>query len=263
MDVRKGKVYNPFQNLTQIIKMAFMGAIVLTFIFMINQFKLSHYFPIQTVRVYGAKHLEPEEMMDMLGPLVDKGFFNVNVTSIRDRLLQTPWVANILVRRHWPNQVEIMVVEKNAIANWRSSLLSEKGELFTPHQSTYPEDLPTFVGPEGKQVIMLEYYNKINRLLGPLHAKISHFELTPYLTWNLTLDNGINLQIGHKDILTRLDHFVKVYPKIVGNRIKDVEYIDLRYPNGVAVRWKNSNRLEAATLYGENTQENGKILAIR
>ena len=60
----------------------------------------------------------------------------------------------------------------------------------------------------------------MNRLLTPLHAKISYLELTPYLTWKLTLDNGITLQIGHKDILTRLNHFVKVYPKIMGTSCK-------------------------------------------
>ncbi len=51
------------------------------------------------------------------------------------------------------------------------------------------------------------------------------WNLTPYFTWKLTLDNGITMQIGHKDILTRLDHFVKVYPKIVGDRVDDVEYM--------------------------------------
>ena len=87
-------------------------------------------------------------------------------------------------------------------------------------------------------VMMLQYFNEINRLLAPMHAKISYLEMTPYLSWKLTLNNGITLRIGHKDILTRLIHFVKVYPKIVGDKSADVDYVDLRYPNGVAVRWK-------------------------
>ena len=86
--------------------------------------------------------------------------------------------------------------------------------------------------------MMLQYFYEINRLLKPLHAKISYLELTPYLTWKFKMNNGIMMQIGHKDILTRLNHFVKVYPKIVGDRAVDVEYIDLRYSNGVAVRWR-------------------------
>lgn len=240
MEARKGKSSrNPFQYITQIFKIVLLGAVVLTCVFTLNQFQLSDYFPIKNVRVYGVNRVDQQEVQNLLLPLVNHGFFTINVEYIRDRLLQMPWVSDIFVRRTWPDQVEITVVEKNALARWNeASLLSESGELFSPHQNTYPANLPQFVGPSGQQVLMRDYFNQINRLLTPLRAKIAYLELTPYFTWKLTLDNGITLQIGHKDILTRLSHFVKVYPKIVGKRGTDVEYVDLRYPNGMAVRWK-------------------------
>lgn len=236
MDMVKGK---QFQYATQIIKVVVLGAIVLTFIFTINQIRLSQYFPIKTVRVYGLNRVNNQEVQTLLMPLVNCGFFSVDVDHIRDRLLQLAWVSDIFVRRNWPDKIEVTVVEKNAIAKWNGeTLLSEAGEVFAPKLETYPTELPELTGPNGKQIVMLDYLTKINRLLSPLHAKISYLELTPYLTWKMQLDNGIRLQIGHKDILTRLNHFVKVYPKIVGDRTNDVEYIDLRYSNGMAVRWK-------------------------
>lgn len=67
---------------------------------------------------------------------------------------------------------------------------------------------------------------------------MTHLELTPGQTWRLTLDNGIKLRVGHKDVLTRLADFVKVYTKIIRDREHDVDYVDLRYGNGLAVRWK-------------------------
>lgn len=240
---KKGRSLNsPFQYLTQTFKAALLGTIVLSCIFAISQLKVSEYFPIKTVRIYGVNRIDRQEVQELLLPLVNRGFFTVKVDYIRDRLQQIPWIANIFVRRHWPDQVEITIVEKNAIARWNGqSLLTGSGELFSPKIETYPENLPKFVGPDGKQMIMLQHFNKINRLLTPLHAKISYLEMTPYLTWRLTLNNGITLQMGHKDILTRLGHFVKVYPKIVGNRATDVEYIDLRYSNGMAIRWKTTD----------------------
>lgn len=240
MEARKGNSSrHPFQYLTQSFKIVILGAVVLTSLFALNQFELSDYFPIKNVRVYGVNRVDHQEVQNLLTPLVNHGFFTINVEYIRDRLLQMPWVADTFVRRTWPDQVEITVVEKNALARWNgNSLLSESGELFSPKLETYPSNLPQFVGPPGQQVLMRDYFNQINRLLVPLRAKIAYLELTPYFTWKLTLDNGITLQIGHKDILTRLGHFVKVYPKIVGKRATDVEYVDLRYPNGVAVRWK-------------------------
>lgn len=223
MDARKGLMF---------------VALILACVFAINQFHLSKYFPIKNVKIYGANHIDQKEVQELLVPLVARGFFNINVEYIRDRLLQQPWVSDISVRRQWPDQIEITVVEKKPIAWWgKSILLSDSGILFSPKE-TYTKDLPIFQGPEGKQIIMLNYFNEMNRLLMPLHAKISYLELTPYLSWRLKLDNGMTLQIGHKDILTRLDHFVKVYPKIIGSHADSVDSIDLRYPNGVAVKWK-------------------------
>lgn len=240
MQIRKGKpLYSPFQYVTQIFKITILGVIVLSFIFAVNQFKLSAYFPIKTVRVYGVNRTDRLEVQELLMPLVNRGFFTINLEYIRDRLTQMPWVSSLSVKRIWPDKIEVTVIEKNAVARWnQESLLSTAGEIFTPKPETYPEHLPQLLGPDGQQIVMLRYFHQINRLLTPLHAKISYLELTPYFTWKLTLNNGIALQVGHKDILTRLDHFVRVYPKIVGSRASDIEYVDLRYPNGMAVRWK-------------------------
>lgn len=212
-------------------------------VILLNQIHFTRSFPIQTVRVFGIDHLNQSDIQDRVLPLVSHGFFSTSVEGIRDRLLQMPWVSDITVRRHWPDEVEITVVEKNAIARWNAaSLLSAGGELFNPPADSYPLKLAQFTGPDGQQIVMLGYFNEMNRILLPLHARISSLALTPYFTWKLTLDNGIALQIGHKDILTRLTHFVKVYPKIIGKRVTDVEYVDLRYPNGMAVRWKTSTK---------------------
>lgn len=242
MEARKGKTpEHPFHFVAHTFKFVLLGTIVISCLFAASNFKISDYFPIKTVRVYGINRVDHKEVEELLVPLVNRGFFTINVEYIRDRLLQMPWVADIFVRRNWPDRVEVTVVEKNAVARWnQESLLSEGGELFAPSQETYPPNLPTFVGPNGQQIFMYKYFIEMNRLLAPLHVKISYLELTPFLTWKLKLDNGIAMQIGHKDILTRLGHFVKVYPKIVREHAADVEYVDLRYPNGVAVRWKTT-----------------------
>ena len=225
------------QRIAPTLKILVIGGVLLSSIY--SHIDLTHRFPIKNVQVYGVSRVDKDEMEALVKPLVNRGFFTVNVEYVRDRLLQMPWVANTSVRRDWPDRLEIIVVEKSPVARWNEkSLLSETGELFSPKEETYPAGLVTFTGPEGKQIVMLEYYNEINRLLMPLHARIASLELTPYLTWKVKLDNGIALQVGNKDVLTRLGQFVKVYPKIIGDRWADVDYVDLRYPNGVAVRWK-------------------------
>jgi len=59
--------------------------------------------------------------------------------------------------------------------------------------------------------------------------------------WQMTLNNGMNLQIGEHQPLTRLQRFVTVYPKVFATSKKAAKNIDLRYPNGMAVRWGKLN----------------------
>jgi len=199
---------------------------------------INDYFPITHVRIYGIEHTQPQTLQEALSPLVHRGFFSIDVDLIRERLLQEPWIADAFVRRIWPIYVDIRLIEKHPIAKWNGlGLLSTNGELFRP--SAYMLlHLPQFIGPDEARIEMLRYYHEINRILQSLHVKISYFELTPYASWKIILDNGIVIRINHKDLLTRLAQFVSVYPKIIRGHPQDVEYIDLRYPYGVAVHWK-------------------------
>ncbi len=237
--VRKQKLAKQKVSWQAIAKIS--GFITLAFILifaLISRDRLAS-FPITNVKIFGVQHVSHQELEGLVAPFVDKGFFKVDIGVIKDRIMQLSWVADVMVRRVWPDKVVITIGEKTPLASWNGeSLLYSVGEIFTPKVATYPAGLPEFLGPSGEQITMLKYYARMNTLLIPLHFKIARLELSRSMLWNVTLSNGIKLNIGYKDILTRISHFVKVYPKIVGARATDVEYIDLRYPNGMAVRWK-------------------------
>jgi len=221
------------------VKACFFIAFLLLISGFYTRFTTARYFPIDKVEIAGVNHVDHLEMQYILKPLVAKGFFGTNVQLIRERLSQIPWVREAYVRRIWPNEIMIRITEKVPLARWNDdSLISTTGEIFTPAPNTFPTNLPQFAGPLGEQMHMIEYFDNINSILMPLHFKIARFELTKGGSWNLIFSNGMRLNVGYKDILTRISHFVKVYPKIVGNRSNEVDYVDLRYSNGLAVRWK-------------------------
>jgi cell division protein FtsQ len=196
-------------------------------------------FPIKEVKLLGINRSDHTEIQRLVTPLVNKGFFSVELETIRDRLLQLPWISQASVRKVWPDHVVIRVSERAPAARWNDgTLLSISGEIFNPNRDSYPKNLPHLLGPEGEQINMLSHYTKISNLLKPLHLKVARLELTPNLVWGMTLDNGIKVNVGYKDVLTRINHFVKVYPKIVAPRVAQIEAVDLRYQNGLAVQWK-------------------------
>lgn len=222
-------------------KASFLIMLLVFCVFLVTRFKQDQYFPIRVVKVFGIQHADQKALQTFLVPMVTKGFFGINVDIIKERMLQQPWVAGIAVRRVWPDQILISVVEKKPIARWNNAgLLSDTGQLFNPPADTYPNNLPEFVGPDGQQITMADYYSRLNTTLAPLHFTIARLELTPSMSWTLTLNNGMKLTVGHKDILTRMDHFVKVYPKIINNKTASaIDYVDLRYSNGMAIKWRS------------------------
>jgi hypothetical protein len=64
--------------------------------------------------------------------------------------------------------------------------------------------------------------------------------LSPRYSWQLRLSNGLAMQLGRdseKDrVNDRLARFVTVYPQTLGQLQRKLDYVDLRYSNGFALR---------------------------
>src|SRR5690349_17631344 len=99
----------------------------------INQFHFDRWFPIRDVRIAGVFHSNHDEVQQLLRPLVNKGFFAIDVVQIKQRLLQLPWVSEVSVKRVWPEAIDIQILEKKSLATWNDSgLISGTGEIFNP-----------------------------------------------------------------------------------------------------------------------------------
>jgi cell division protein FtsQ len=185
---------------------------------------------------------------------VDLGnFFQLDVDEVQANVLALPWVYSVAVRKEWPNELKIYVVDQQPVALWNGDfLINTAGNVFQAELSRVEHYLPKFFGPEGTEKIALQNYRSINRLLEYKSLKIDELVLTERFSWQLTLDDGVTLNLGREERVERVQRFMDVYPKIKAqlavknkekiNAEKDknqaVDYIDLRYDTGLAVGWK-------------------------
>src|SRR6266850_2971665 len=76
--------------------------------------------------------------------------------------------------------------------------------------------------------------------LGPLALEPSQVLLSSRLAWQLRLSNGLAVQLGRDSDKDRVDErlarLVSVYPQTLGESRHRPDYVDLRYPNGFALR---------------------------
>lgn len=197
-------------------------------------------FPIQTVKVVGQyQHIEHAKIKQLVQPLTDKSFFNVDIKTIRDELLQLSWLESANVMRVWPNRLVITLNERTPIAIWNGQhLMTKDAVLFGSQPEEFVTKLPELIGPVGQENEMLKKYRVFSRILSPLDLHIKQLRLTSSGVLSLRLANGIVIMLGDHDAQVRLGRFVSAYPALKMSRHDRAKRVDLRYGDGIAVRWR-------------------------
>lgn len=210
-------------------------------------------FPIRELTVRGElAHTNRGELEAATRGRTVGNFFAVDLTAVRAGLEQLVWVRRAEVRRVWPDRIEVTLEEHQALAHWGDAgLVNTFGERFAGHTEA---TLPTFAGPLRTEGEVARGYRRYAELIAPLGSSLERVILTPRFAWQLRLANGLNIELG-RDLPTdaaeaRLARFVASYPQTLGRIALRHEYVDLRYPNGFALRVPDLERAGAAKAKG-------------
>ena len=180
-----------------------------------------------------------EEIQAAATAQISGNFFSVSPAAVRAGLEALPWVRRASVRRVWPDRLLITLEEHVAFARWgEQALVNTHGELF--HGRT-DAALPVFLAPSGRVQELMMRHARFSRVLEPLGATLERLVLTPRDAWELRLDSGLHIMLGRdaERAEARLARFVQAYPATLGRSAR-TGYVDLRYPNGFALRLPES-----------------------
>jgi len=167
-------------------------------------------------------------------------YFTADIAALRTALLSMPWVQDASIRRQWPSTIHIRVVEKQPVAYWSNdSLMSDRGELFKPGSINSKMQMPVIMGPDGLHHKVWKFLVMLHTELSGLGLDVQTLVLDERRSWSMLLSNGVEVQLGRNDTEKRLQRFIKVFSMQNAPNIDDIEYIDLRYPNGFAMRGKS------------------------
>jgi len=199
-------------------------------------------FSLKTIVVGGElRHVARDEIVGALQGRVKGTFFTVDLEAVRTLFEGIPWVRRAELRRGWPDRLEVRIEEHVALARWgqrrEQRLVNTHGELFRGESDAA---LPVFSGPAGSEGEVTQRYLAFRGLLAPLALEPQQVLLSSRLSWQVKLSNGLTLQLGHDSdrdrVEGRLSRLVSVYPQTLGDSRHRLDYVDLRYPNGFALR---------------------------
>ena len=198
----------------------------------------------QVVFSESLQYTRRAEIEQVLPQALRGNFFSLSLEQVRATLETLPWVRRAEVRRVWPSRLEVTVEEHAPAARWGEG----KGELVNTHGEVFMATLgeaemaalPLLSGPPGTAPELLQRYAGFQEALAPLGEKPVAVALSPRLAWQLRLGNGLLLDMGREQgkspIGVRLQRFVEFYPEAVARRQLRPAVVDLRYPNGFAMR---------------------------
>lgn len=171
-------------------------------------------------------------------------FFTVNLDAARAAFEKLPWVRRAEVRRRWPDGIELALEEHVAVARWQHAegepqFVNSYGELFAAAPAA-ASPLPAFSGPEGSSALVLARYREFDQALAAMGRHAVAVVLTARQAWELKLDDGVVVELGRDQakqaLAERLARFVEHYPAAREKVRVAAGVVDMRYPNGFALR---------------------------
>ena len=183
-------------------------------------------------------------------------FFTVDLGRVRDAFEAVPWVRHAVVRRIFPDRLQVDLQEHQAAAYWGSGselrLVNTQGEVFEANVGEVEQDdLPQLDGPEGFAADVLSMYRAVGPLFDAVALPIDRLELTHGGGWRAHLDTGASIELGRgteAEVDARVRRFLGTLTQVVSQyarHISALESADLRHENGYAIRLRGVSTLVA------------------
>ncbi|MDT8397179.1 MAG: cell division protein FtsQ/DivIB [Pseudomonadales bacterium] len=193
---------------------------------------------IEFVRIEGnLNFVSAQEVKAVVFRFMNQNLLALDLAQIKIDLEKNAWIDSADIRREWPDTMIIDVVEEKPIARWgMEEILSRKGRLIRAESVSGLYELPLLTGPDKTEQEVMQQYQKFSQLLYPLGLRVNSLDLNSRGAWQIVLDNGVVIKMGKNKVMDKMRRLVAFMNSSFSDKVKNAEYIDLRYANGISVR---------------------------
>ncbi|PCJ35924.1 MAG: hypothetical protein COA75_09115 [Cellvibrionales bacterium] len=199
--------------------------------------------PLAQISVASPFQRVPQKDIEALvGDISSGGFISLDLAVVRERLESHPWIASASVRRQWPNRLQLSMVEEVPIARWRDSgFLNRSGLALQATDNSALSSLPHLVGPEGSSRAVMSEFRDVSELMFGQGLKVVAFSVDAHGARSLKLASGHAVVLGRGDVIAKVRRFLAIWQGELASRQQEINAIDARYDNGVAVSWRQND----------------------
>ena len=206
--------------------------------------------PLTDIVIEGDfKYVEEQEVMSLMAGELKKGFLSTDLKDVKQKMEKHPWISQVTLVRSWPSSIRADVAEEVPIARWgNAAFLNYRGKELATKSTDLLKDLPELESSSVSSEEMMSRYQILARQISETGLKITRLVCSAGGIWTITTSGGFELMLGRYQLLQKLRRFVLAWEAGLRVRYDAIKYIDLRYPNGLAVSWKNESNISRAKI---------------
>lgn len=199
--------------------------------------------PLSKIMVGGNfNHLEEQELAELVNMEIDGGFLSMNLNQLRQELQSHPWIHQVSVRREWPSTLKVEVIEEVPIARWgKKGFLNRLGDQLSLPENSNLKSLPVLEADFGSSQDMIAQYLLLAELLAPTDLRLTELQRDAVGAWQIETASGVRIVLGRDQIIEKIRRLIVVWASGLDVQLNNIATIDLRYPNGLAVSWRDQD----------------------
>lgn len=235
--IRKINLLNINWELVKPFSLVFLPLFII--IYMYQWIQKPENLTIKSVEVQGdLKNLDRRTLQPIIEPFAKTNLFLLDQKSLEEEIEFNPWVHSASLTSIWPDKVIVKIHEQKPIAFWGSEgMVNEFGDVIEVDVPSQQGKLPMLYSPFDKGREMVQNYVKLRNWLKGFPVDVVAFTEDSRGSWQVTLANGLKVNIGRKEQERRLRRFVVGYRNQLVGHVEKIDTVDLRYTNGFSVKW--------------------------
>ena len=213
---------------------------------------------VSRIAVRGNARLSSGEVQALVDDLRGTSILRVDLEAFRQRLIESPWVADVGLRRVLPSTIEVFVSERRPVGLCRLGqelfLVDETGTVIDQFGPQYAQfDLPIIdglvVGPGPTQGSIdparAELAARVITALArspQIAGRLSHVDVSDAQDAVILLDDDpALLHLGRDRFLERVQSYLDLSAAL-RERVAAIDYVDLRFDQRLYVRPADDGR---------------------
>lgn len=245
--------------------------VLLLFTLAIDQLLHPQKFRITAIEVTGEfRHVGAKHIKQVVETTLRGNYFSLNLVQIEHALTALPWVHTVALRRRWPDTLIVDTIEVQPIARWGDThWLHVNGDLVPRAALAEPTapailatlaTLPQLAGPTHEVAPVWRAFRTWSADFAVHGLGLQQLTLTANGLWYLqvaaqtlpenspetsTASSPVTIIVEKSHAPARVQRFIATLTQHLMARFAQIQVVDLRYPNGFAIRWRALSALPA------------------